>query len=72
MHLTVHFENSTAKILRTQRLLSAMSPAFPLAPGRPSLGKASSVALARFLTPPVIGRPTKFLQQDKHQLKFDL
>jgi len=70
MHQTVHFRNSPAGILRTQRLLSGMSPAFPLAPGRPNTGKAAALELERFLNPPRIGRPPRFVVQDRQQLKF--
>jgi len=61
---------TTASILRTQRLLSGMSPAFPIAPGRPNTGKAAAIALARFLNPPLIGRPSRFVVQDREQFKF--
>ena len=70
MNPTAHFKNSAASILRTQRLLSGMSPVFRAGSGRPSEGKANAEALERFLNPPLIGRPPLFVVQDKHQLKF--
>jgi hypothetical protein len=67
------FTNSTASILRRQRILSNMKPEFPRRRFARTLRETSQYleALEKFNNPPIRGRPSFFLLADRHQIKFD-